>query len=58
VLPGLGRVSREQADRIAQEQYSRFADRRRSEAELAAEAALNQQLQAVTKQLPSRPDPT
>ena len=58
VLPGLGSVSREQADRIAQEQYSRFEERRRSEAELAAEAALNQQLQAITKHLPSRPDPT
>ena len=58
VLPGLGRVSREQADRLAQEQYSRFEDLRRSEAELSAEATLNQQLQAVTKHLPARPDLT
>lgn len=58
VLPGLGRVSREQADRIAEGEYARFEDRRRSEAEVAAEAALDQQLQAVIKQLPSRPDPT
>ena len=52
VLPGVGRVSREQADRIAHEHYTRFEDRRRTAAELEAEAALNKELQDTLKNRP------
>jgi len=52
VLPGTGRVSRDQADRIAHERYTRFEERRRTATELEAEAALTQQLQDVAKNRP------
>jgi hypothetical protein len=52
VLPGVGRVSREQADRIAHEHYTRFEDRRRTAAELEAESALNKELQDTLKNRP------
>lgn len=38
VLPGAGSITREEADRIASEEYERFAERRRIEAESAGEA--------------------
>lgn len=52
VLPGVGRISRERADRIAHEHYTRFEDRRRTAAELEAEAALNKELQDTLKNRP------
>ena len=56
VLPGPGRVSREQADRIAHDHYTRFEERRRTVAEMEAEAALNQQLKdAADSRPPSSP---
>jgi hypothetical protein len=38
VLPDAGRITREEADRLAHEEYERFAERRRTEAESAGEA--------------------
>jgi hypothetical protein len=55
VLPGTGRVSREQADRMAHEHYTRFEERRRAAIELEAEAALNKQLQDAAKTRPPAP---
>lgn len=57
VLPGVGRVSRDQADRIAHEHYTRFEDRRRTASELEAEAALNKELQDALKNRPRQPKP-
>lgn len=54
VLPGTGRVSREKADRIAHEHYTRFEEHRRTASELEAEAALTQHLQAVVKSTPPK----
>jgi hypothetical protein len=49
VLPGLGRVSREQADRRAREAFARFEERRRTVAELEAEAQLTRELKEAAK---------
>jgi hypothetical protein len=40
ILPDAGRMTREEADRMAQQQYELFARRRRAEAEAKAEAEL------------------
>ncbi len=55
VLPGAGQVSREQADRIAHDQYTRFEERRRTAVELEAEAALTRQLKDAAKNRPPPP---
>jgi hypothetical protein len=52
VLPGMGRVSREQADGIAHRNYALFEARRRTATELEAEASLNKQLKDVAGNLP------
>ena len=49
VLPDMGQVSREQADRIAHEHYTRFEERRRTATELAAEADVLKQLTETAK---------
>jgi hypothetical protein len=51
VLPGPGRVSREEADRRAHEEYDRFEARRRLAAEAAGEAELMRQLEGTARQL-------
>jgi len=54
VLPHAGRVSREEADRKAAEEYERFAARRRAALEAAGEAEALRQLEAAAKALPER----
>lgn len=54
VLPDVGRVSREEADRIAQTEYDRFAERRRNLAEAEGERALRE-LEAKARELPKQP---
>ena len=53
VLPGLGRISREQADELAHEHYARFEQRRRTAAELEAEDEAVKQLTETAKKLPA-----
>ncbi len=50
VLPDSGRVSREQADRKAQEQYALFEQRRRAALEAQGEAELAGQLENLAQQ--------
>jgi hypothetical protein len=52
VLPGAGRVSRDDADRKAAAEYEKFAARRRAALEAEGEAESIQQLEAAAKQLP------
>jgi hypothetical protein len=54
VLPHVGRVSREDADRHAAEQYEQFAARRRAALEAEGEADVVRQLEAAAKKLPKR----
>jgi hypothetical protein len=54
VLPHAGRVTREEADRKAAEEYERFAARRRAALEAAGEAEGLRQLEAAAKALPER----
>ena len=51
VLPGPGRVAREEADRRANEEYDRFEERRRLAAEAAGEADLMKQLEQAARQV-------
>lgn len=51
ILQHAGRVSREQADTHAQQEYERFAARRRAQLEAEAEADTLKQLEAQVKQL-------
>ena len=53
VLPNLGSVSREEADRKAMEEYERFADRRRALEEAATENALGE-LEAKARKRPGK----
>lgn len=52
ILPGTGKVSREQADAIAEQEYERFAARRRAQLEAEAEADTLKQLEDEVKKLP------
>lgn len=54
VLPDLGRVSREDADRKANHEFDRFAERRRALAEAEGEAEAMKQLETLAKKLPAR----
>lgn len=54
VLGGAGRVSREDADRKAAEQYAAFDARRRAERETAGEADALRALEQIAKKLPPR----
>lgn len=53
ILQHAGRVSREQADTHAQQEYERFAARRRAQLEAEAEADTLKQLEAQVKKLPT-----
>lgn len=53
ILQHAGRVSREQADTHAQQEYERFAARRRAQLEAEAEADTLKQLEALVKKLPT-----
>ena len=57
ILPDAGTVSREQADAIAEQEYERFAARRRVQLEHEAEAAGFKQLEDEVKKLPARKKP-
>ncbi len=54
VLPHAGKVTREEADRKAAEEYERFAVRRRAALEAAGEAEGLRRLEAAAKALPER----
>ena len=51
VLPDSGRISREDADHKARQEYEQFAARRRAHAEAEAEKAMRE-LEATAKKLP------
>lgn len=53
LLPDAGTVSREQADALAEQEYDRFAARRRAELEAAAEAENFKQLEDDVEKLPA-----
>jgi hypothetical protein len=57
ILPDAGKVSREQADAIAEEEYDRFAARRRAQLENEAEADTLKQLEDEVKKLPKAKKP-
>jgi hypothetical protein len=52
ILPGAGKVSREEAAAVAEREYDRFAARRRAQLEDAAEADTLKQLEDQVKKLP------
>src|SRR5882762_6742917 len=54
VLPDAGMVSREEADAIAEQEYERFAARRRASLEGDAEADTLKQLEEELKKLPTK----
>ena len=57
ILPDAGKVSREQADTLAQAEYESFAARRRTEIENEAEADTFKQLEEEVKKLPAAKKP-
>jgi len=57
ILPDAGKVSREQADAIAEQEYDRFAARRRAQIEDEAEADTLKQLEDEVKKLPATKKP-
>jgi hypothetical protein len=57
VLPGAGKVSREEADAKAEKEYEHFAARRRAELENAAEIDTLRQLEDEVKKLPAKKKP-
>jgi hypothetical protein len=57
ILPDAGKVSREEAHRLAEEEYERFAARRREALEAQGEADLLRLLDAEMKELPKPKKP-
>jgi hypothetical protein len=57
ILPDAGKVSREQADAIAEQEYDRFAARRRAQLEDEEEADTLKQLEDEVKKLPATKKP-
>lgn len=57
ILSDTGKVSRERADAIAEQEYDRFAARRRAQLENEAEADSLKQLEAEVKKFPKKRDP-
>ena len=57
ILPDAGKVSREQADAIAEQEYDRFAARRRAQLEDEAEADTLKQIEDEVKKLPATKKP-
>lgn len=55
VLPYAGKVSREEAHQLAEQEYARFAARRRDAPEAQGEADLLGLLDAELKKLPKKP---
>ncbi len=54
VLPDAGRVTREEADRLAIEQYGRFHERRLAQADIEAEEDNLKQLERMIRSLPEK----
>ncbi len=54
ILPDSGKVTREEADAIAEQEYDRFAARRRARLEEEAEDDTFRQLEAEAKRLPAK----
>jgi hypothetical protein len=57
ILPDAGRVSREQADAIAEQEYQRFAARRRAQIEDEAETGILHQIEGEIRKLPGTRKP-
>jgi hypothetical protein len=57
ILPDAGKVSRAQADALAEQEYDRFAARRRAQLESEAEADTLKQLEAEVQKLPAAKKP-
>ncbi|MCC7020887.1 MAG: virulence RhuM family protein [Ardenticatenales bacterium] len=57
ILPDAGKVSRDSADAIAEQEYDRFAARRRAQLEDAAESDTLRQLEDEVERLPKRKKP-
>jgi len=55
VLPGPGRLTRDEADEYAAQAYEQFAARRRAESEAAEEADLLKDLETTVKKLKTKP---
>jgi len=53
ILPGVGKVTRERADAVAEAAYDQFAERRRAVAEHAQEADTLKELEEAVSKLPS-----
>ena len=58
VLPDAGRITREEADRKAQDEYERFSGRRRAGLEAVTEAEIMDQLGRIERDIPTRKAPT
>jgi hypothetical protein len=57
ILPDAGKISREKADAIAEQEYERFAARRRVQLEDGAESDILKQLQHEVKKMPEAKKP-
>ena len=57
ILPDAGKVSREEAHQLAEQEYERFAERRRAALEAQGEADPLGLLDAEVKKLPKKPKP-
>ena len=57
ILPDVGKVSRDEAHQLAEQEYERFASRRRAALEAQGEADLLGLLDAEVKKLPKKPKP-
>ena len=57
ILPDAGKVSREESHQLAEQEYERFAARRRAALEAQGEANLLEQIGAAVKKLPKKPKP-
>lgn len=57
ILPDAGKVSREEADAIAEREYGRFAARRRAQLEAQAEADTLKALEDQVRKLPAKRQP-
>jgi len=54
VLPNAGKIAREAAEELAEQQYERFSERRRAEIESQAEQDAIKQLEDVARKLPTK----
>ncbi|MCX5682697.1 MAG: virulence RhuM family protein [Planctomycetota bacterium] len=57
VLPDAGKIARDAAEEMAEQQYERFSERRRAEIESQAERDAMKQLEDVSRKLPTKKKP-